>query len=126
MSKTSKPSKPIKQSRPIKQSKPSGELATTYGGKAAHLLEGIGHVAPKIAGTAGRFAGAAGIPLMLGDFYQRGQRLSGGKVNVNQKPFLQNAIANNESIPWKSRADGGKIGMSTDNSLEYTIKNQKS
>jgi hypothetical protein len=75
-----------------------GELATTYGGKAAHLLEGIGHVAPKIAGTAGRFAGAASIPLMLGDFYQRGQRLSKGKVNVNQEPFLQNAIANNESI----------------------------
>ena len=103
-----------------------GELATTYGGKAAHLLEGIGHVAPKIAGTAGRFAGAAGIPLMLGDFYQRGQRLSGGKVNVNQEPFLQNSIANNESI-WKKQKGGirepylsiGGRSINTDNGTRY-------
>jgi len=74
-----------------------GELATTYASKGAHLLESIGHLAPKFA-AAGRFAGAAGIPLMLGDFYNRGQRLSNGKVNVNQKPFLSDSIKSGPKV----------------------------
>tara|TARA_R110000737_G_scaffold352987_1_gene401562 strand:+ start:2549 stop:5728 length:3180 start_codon:yes stop_codon:yes gene_type:complete len=87
---------------------PGGQVAaaTTYAGKAAHLLEGIGHVAPKIAGNVGRVAGAVGIPLMLADFYQRGQRLSGGKVNVNQKPFLQNAINSSKGSVWNKQTEG--------------------
>ena len=82
-----------------------GEKATTYVSKGAHLLEGVSHIAPKIAGNVGRLAGGAGIPLVLADFYNRGQRLSGGKVNVNQESFLEDSINNTKSIFTKQ--EGG-------------------
>ena len=83
-----------------------GEIVTTYGSKGAHLLESIGRVAPKLS-TAGRFAGAAGIPLLLGDFYQRGQRLSGGKVG---DPNAKSSFSGDRS--WnESKANAGNFNI---------------
>ena len=57
--------------------------------------------------------------------YQSHKKLKGHKVTDKELKRSSDRYSKEQETP-KSRADGGKIGMSTDNSLDYTIKNQQS
>tara|TARA_R100000808_G_C2134401_1_gene142940 strand:+ start:989 stop:1405 length:417 start_codon:yes stop_codon:yes gene_type:complete len=64
-------------------------LSKMWRGRSKGILKGIG---------ASKILGALAVPSILYDFYQSGQKHSGGKVSKDQKSFMEESKKKTKSI----------------------------
>ena len=79
---------------------------------SVHAAEAGGYAAPRLLSTVGRVAGRAVLPLMLADFYLKGQKESGGKAgDIN----ASSSFSNNKSWDQSKEEAKSDIWNSSEN-----------